>query len=153
MKERVVDALRDSLSTELAALERAAAATRDEVGNDEARQEGKYDTRSTEASYLARGQAWRIVELRRLSAWFQTLQPRPMDTVAIGALVHLDGPRHERVFLAPEGGARVVVDGQPVRVISPRSPMGAALAGLEAGDGFRVDTPRGPVEYEVLSVC
>lgn len=152
MKAAVVEALRSRVAQDLAALESVAAMARDEVGNSETRQEGKYDTRSTEASYLARGQAWRIAELRQLKAWFDRLQPRAQDSAEVGALVAIEGPRVELLFLAPAGGAQVEVEGRRVRVISPQSPLGTALSGLEEGDAFEVFTPQGRVEYEVLSV-
>jgi transcription elongation GreA/GreB family factor len=47
----------------------------------------------------------------------------------------------------------VEVDGTLVRVISLASPLGQAMAGLEAGDGFEVETPRGKLNLEVVSVC
>ena len=43
------------LAHELEAVERISSVTREEVTSDETRSEGKYDTRATEASYLARG--------------------------------------------------------------------------------------------------
>lgn len=151
-KEAVVAALRAALAAELSAVEAVAAMARDEVGSAETRQEGKYDTRSTEASYLARGQAWRIDELQRLRAWFERFEPTPMSSVQVGALISLDGPRRDLVFVAPVGGARAEVDGHIVRVISPSSPLGRAAAELKAGDAFDVDTPRGLVEWEIVSV-
>ena len=123
---------------------------RDEVGNNETKSEGKYDTRSTEASYLARGQAWRVVELRRLVAWVEGFAPRRCAECTIGALVHVEPGGW--IFLAPVGGHAVEVDGVRVRVISPASPLGEAMAELEEGDGFLVETPRGEVEHEVLAV-
>ena len=63
-KVAAIEAFRASLSTELDAVERVAAMARDEASSAETKQEGKYDTRATEASYLARGQAERIVALR-----------------------------------------------------------------------------------------
>jgi len=151
-KALAVAALRNTIAGELATLEAVAAMARDEIGSDETKQEGKYDTRSTEASYLARGQAWRIDELRRLLAWFEVFEPRPLQQVQVGALVALDGPRGDLVFVAPIGGAHAVVDGRAVRAISPSSPLGAAMADLEAGDAFEVATPVGLVSWEVTSV-
>ncbi len=54
-KNTVVEAFRTVLTEELSAVERVAAMARDEVSSEETKQEGKYDTRATEASYLARG--------------------------------------------------------------------------------------------------
>lgn len=151
-KLAVIAALRQALDAELAAVQAVAAMARDEVGSDQSKSEGKYDTRATEASYLARGQAWRIDELQRLSAWFEVLQPSPRTVAEVGALVELVGPRRDLVFLAPVGGASAEVEGRAVRVISPSSPLGQAMAELEAGDGFEVDSPAGEVSWEIAGI-
>ena len=49
-KNAARSALRDAIQAELDAVERVAAMARDEVSSAETQQEGKYDTRATEAS-------------------------------------------------------------------------------------------------------
>ena len=145
-------ALRTQIASELEAVERVAAAARAEATGEETKQEGKYDTRATEASYLARGQAWRIADLRRLKAWFDRQDPdeaRP-NRVAVGSLVRVAGHREGWLFVAPTGGPQAMVAGEPVRVISPEGPLGHALLSLEPGDAFEIETPQGTVEYEVV---
>ena len=152
-KAEVVAALRKALREELESVERVAAMARDEATSDETRQEGKYDTRATEASYLARGQAWRVLELRQLVGWIERFDPtRPVTVAGVGALIEAEGARRVLFLMAPIGGASVVVGGQKVRVISPSSPLGAAISDLEAGDVAEVDSPRGVTEYEILSI-
>ncbi len=151
-KGDVIREARAALARELEAVERVAAMARDEVSSAESKQEGKYDTRATEASYLARGQAWRVAELRRLQAWFEVLEDTPHARARVGSLLQLDGPRPGWVLLAPIGGPQLDVGGVPVRVVSPSSPLGRALLGLEAGDGAEVDSPQGPVDYEVVAL-
>ncbi len=154
-KPAIVAALRAALSDELGALERVAAMSRDEAGSEETKSEGKYDTRATEASYLARGLAMRIAELRQIVAWFEVFDAeRPMDppVAQTGALLRLEGAPDELLFLAPVGGGRVSVAGLTVKIISPSSPLGAALAELEAGDAAEVETPRGQVTREILEI-
>ena len=68
-KDRIVAALLEQVQAELDGMEAVAEAARDEATSSETKAEGKYDTRATEASYLARGQAWRIVSLRKQVAW------------------------------------------------------------------------------------
>ena len=154
-KRTVLHALRAQLAKELEAVERVAAMARDEVGSDETRAEGRYDTRSTEASYLARGQAWRVAELRQLAAWFRNLDPEgaPPPDIQVGALVALEGHREQVLFLAPIGGLRAEVEGRVVRVISPVSPLGRGLTGLEVGDEAEIDSPQGRVTYEVVGLA
>lgn len=154
-KSRVIAAIVTTLQESLQAVERIAQMARDETTGGESKAEGKYDTRATEASYLARGQAWRIAELRQLFAWFDNLEATaPIDppTVRVGALVELQGEQQEVVFIAPVGGTQVVVDTRTIRVISPASPLGCAMAELEAGDAFEFTTPKGLLSYAVVSV-
>jgi transcription elongation GreA/GreB family factor len=154
-KNAAREALRDAVQVELDAVERVAAMARDEVSSAETRQEGKYDTRATEASYLARGQAWRVAALRRLRAWFDLPVPPPEHegVVDVGSLVALArGERRSLVLLLPSGGATTELDGQPLLGISPRSPLGAAMMGLEADDAFEVRTPGGVQSWEILAV-
>lgn len=63
--------------------------------------------------------------------------------VGAGSLVTLGDGR--RVLVAP-GGAGQLIDG--VRVVSPTSPLGCALRGLEAGD--EVELPTGEVVIDAV---
>lgn len=149
-KSQAIAALLTHLQIELASVEAIAAAARDETTSDETKQEGKYDTRAIEASYLARGQAERVAALRQLVAWFGVLRPTETEQVQVGALVEVE--RLGWLFLAPVGGYRVQVGGVPLRMISPVAPLGQALADLEEGDVAEVGGPRGLQHLEVLSV-
>jgi transcription elongation GreA/GreB family factor len=88
-----------------------------------------------------------------LLGWFKTADTGAKDIVRVGALIELDGERQDLLLLAPIGGARAEVNGRTVRVISPSSPLGKAMTGLEEGDAFEVETPRGVRCYEVITVC
>ena len=63
MKSTVIEALRVDAERALETAEQAQSIARDEATSAESKAEGKYDTRATEASYLARGQAERVVAL------------------------------------------------------------------------------------------
>ena len=148
-------ALRDAIQAELDSVERVAAMARDEVSSAETQQEGKYDTRATEASYLARGQAWRVAALRRLRAWFDLPSPEAEepDVVGVGSLVSLErGGRRTLILVLPAGGATTELEGQTLLGISPKAPLGAAVMGLEAGDVFEVKTPGGVQVWEIIAV-
>ena len=153
-RPRALQAVVAALIEQVEVARAQAAIAHDEATNEETRQEGKYDTRATEASYLARGQAWRVAELRRLSAWFAVfdVDRHAIERVGVGSLVQLEGTRTVWVFVSPVGGPKVSVDGEEVRLISPRSPLGAAMADTEEGDCFEVKSPKGPVDYAVLAV-
>jgi len=154
-KKQVVSILLQQVQTELEGMESIAEASRDEATNSETKAEGKYDTRATEASYLARGQAWRIIELRKLAGWLdsdQATKTLEEPVVQVGALVRIEGKRNEIVYLSPIGGGKAVINGETIRSISPSSPLGSAMIELENGDPFEVDSPRGRLDYVVLEI-
>src|SRR3954463_2534014 len=100
-------ALRDELRAQLqSALERATAAYAAAVEgatHAEARAENDKDTRGLEQSYLARGQAQRVVDLEAELADVQALVLRSFgggDAVAAGALVTvIDDDAERRYFV------------------------------------------------------
>ena len=127
----VLKAFRDLVRAEQVQVEAGASMATSEATHSEARSEGKYDTRSTEASYLARGQAERIAVLRRELAWFEA----QLHESRVPLLQLWEGGAARWVLLAPvAGGRRVSVDGQEVVVVTPASPLGEALAEAEPGD-------------------
>lgn len=154
-KNQVVAAIIAKVTGELDGVESMAAMARDEATSAETKAEGKYDTRATEASYLARGQAWRIAELKKLLLWLGTevaTRNLPSPTVMVGTLVEIDGARRELLYVAPVGGSKAELDGCTVQVISLASPLGEAMAELEEGDAFEVESPRGSLSYEIIGL-
>jgi transcription elongation GreA/GreB family factor len=152
-KTAVISALREAASLALETAEHAQAVAQGEATSAESKSEGKYDTRATEASYLARGQAERVASMRTLVGWFKRLSPGVVsETVSLGALVELEGHRGDVLFIAPSGGERVEIEGVEVKTISLAAPLGRAMVGLEEGDEFEVRSPGGLVTYEVVSL-
>lgn len=149
-KSRVLTAFDRSLRSELATLASITAAARDEATSAESRPENKYDTRATEASYLAAGQGERLEALNRLVGWFAQQAGQPCTIATEGALlsVRLEGGSRW-ILLAPRGGPEVVVDDVAVQLISVGSPLGRALTGLAEGDVAEIESPRGLQEVEV----
>lgn len=152
-KATVVRTLSAAIREQCAAVERVAAMARDEASSDETRSEGKYDTRATEASFLARGQAERVDDLRRARSWLEMVQVHPSTRVEIGALVEVRmRERNEVLYVAPMTTESVAVEGRTVRVIALSSPLGAALADAAEGDEVEIDGPQGTVTCVVLAV-
>lgn len=139
---QIIDSLRAELDTCLNAARAASAAATDP----DSKAENKYDTRSLEASYLARGQAQRVGELQEAVHAFETLNLRRFedgDAVGLGALVGLKNDNGESFyFLGPAaGGTEVQHEGSEVLVITPASPLGQKLVGRKTGD--KVPMPAG----------
>lgn len=130
------------LAADLASCERAHQSARDAATHEEARPENDKDTRALEQSYLARGEAHRIEELRSGLADVQAMALRAFeegDHVALGALVRADeeGGESALVWIAPHGGGSRLADGK-VQVVTPRSPLGRALLGKRVDDDCEV---------------
>lgn len=125
------------LAADLAAREASHRATVEAATHEEAKPENDKDTRALEQSYLARGEAMRVEELRAGLAEVRALALRPFgeDTpIALGALVTAEEDGQTlRLFLAPYGGG-VSLDEGRVQVVTPKSPLGRALLGKRAGD-------------------
>jgi transcription elongation GreA/GreB family factor len=156
-KARVLAALRARLEQDLAVAVEAQRRTQSGATHEESKPENDKDTRAIESSYLARGQAQRVVELTHdlTSASALVLRPFGADTpVAMTALVELDdGDRTAFYFLAPVGGGLTIdVDGTAVRVLTPASPLGLALLGQVVGGDVEVRTPQGLRQYSLAAV-
>jgi transcription elongation GreA/GreB family factor len=156
-KRALLDEIRTRLEDERAtttrlALDAAAAAT-----HEDNKPENDKDMRSTEASYLARGQAERAREIERSLALLGTIHVRTFatgDAIAAMALVELLHGKSKLVcFVLPAaGGQRIRCGETDVQVVTPTSPLGKALMGLTEGDEAEVSTPQGTKIYEIVSV-
>ncbi len=156
-KGKIIRLLREKIAEEMATMTRLAKEAAQAAAHEENKPENDKDMRSTEASYVARGQAARARELERAHAMLGSLALRDFgegDTIEAGALVELQqGATKSVCFLVPtSGGQRVKVDGVEVQTVTPTSPLGEALVGLEEGDEAEVTTPQGLKIYEILRV-
>jgi len=140
-KENLKDELVRVLEGNLEALERAHQASRAGATHEEAKPENDKDTRALEQSYLARGQAKRVEEMRTAVAEVRAMGVRPAGSeqpVALGRVVTVeenDGVM--KLFVAPHGGGTVLASGS-VQVVTPRSPLGRALMGKRVGEDCEV---------------
>lgn len=143
LQDQILHVLRAELDVCLAAAKAATAAATDP----DSKAENKYDTRTLEASYLARGQAFRVAELQEAVAAYEAMGAReftPGQGIALGALVCLQGEEGELLyFLGPAaGGTEAEVEGGSVLAITPSSPLGQCLMGRREGE--QVKLPGGP---------
>jgi transcription elongation GreA/GreB family factor len=158
-KAAVREALRAQLTAALermrhAARESAAAAT-----HPEAKAEGDKDMRSTETSYVARGQAMRAEDLGEdllkleSRTWPRYGEDTPIDE---GALVEIElDDERRRVFLMLSfaGGTELDVNGTRVFVVSPDAPAGAELVGKREGDDLELTLAGRRVEGSIVAVA
>ena len=148
----VLEAVRAALRAQFEDCAARSRQTRAASADPESRAEGKYDTRATEASFLADGQARQAQQAADALSAIELLGvPRPFGpgvSVDLGALVRVEftavGGSDAWFFLAPAaGGLEVVVDGIEVPVLTPGSSLGRQLLGR--GAGARLSTPPGRI--------
>lgn len=158
-KAIIIQLIIDHLRQALLAGTHAARASSAAATDPDSRAENKYDTRSLEASYLARGQALRVAETTEALAAFTSLQPRafgPADPILEGALVELRGPDGRFFcFIGPAaGGTEIPLDATTtIMVVTRSSPLGSRLLRQTAGATIELSPGRPSSRLHIVSVC
>ncbi|TKK26074.1 transcription elongation factor GreAB [Pseudomonas sp. CFBP13528] len=143
-KHAVLQLVLEKLSADLDIAQRAAQTAYETATHEENIAENKYDTLGLEASYLAAGQARRVEEIKQSLTLCQNVALRAYDDqrgIEVGTLLGLqdENDRQQWLFLAPDAaGLKVDVVGQPVTVITPRSPLGKSLLGKRVDDEVEI---------------
>jgi transcription elongation GreA/GreB family factor len=150
-KKDVVDAVLQALQEEFRELMRASEEAREGAGDEEMRAASQYDTQSTEANYLADGQAKLAAGVEEAAEKIGEVDFRDFakgEAVAMGALVEVDiGGERSWFLMGPAaGGTEVNVDGTAVTVVTKEAPLGGQLLGLKEGE--RTESP----EAEIIAV-
>jgi transcription elongation GreA/GreB family factor len=101
--------------------------------------ETQYDTLAIEQSYLAEGQSRRVDEIKYAIKRLESIPAealKPKQQINIGSVVQLekDIDKQQWFFLAPVAGGyrcKLVIQNDTINivVITPESPLGAALMG------------------------
>jgi len=156
-KREILKLLSEQVSADLAIMSAAQRTVVDGATHEENRPENDKDTRALEQSYLARGQAQRVVELQEALNKLKACELRAFgeaSAIALTALVALDdGKEVTHYFIAPAGGGlRVTSGGVEVRVITPQAPIAQALIGKHVGDDLDLRTPQGVIECSIAGV-
>jgi transcription elongation GreA/GreB family factor len=160
-KRAILRMVTAEIDAEAAVLTRAALDAAEGATHPENKPENSKDMRSTEASYLAAGQAERARDLERAIAVLSTMAVRdfaPGDEVALSALVEVTiAGRPQWLLVAGDGGGRrakahLAGSAIEVQLVTPMSPLGRALVGAFAGDEVEVATPQGARVVEIVGV-
>jgi transcription elongation GreA/GreB family factor len=149
------------LRAQLVEVTRAQKSTQAGATHEDNKAEGDKDMRSTEASYIARGQAVRVEQLYEEVQQVESVHSRAFHAntpLAWGALVTLEsgGATTHHLLLPAGAGLRLeVADGEaryPITVISTRSPLGQSLVGAHLGDIVSLDRDDMSREWEIVAV-
>lgn len=138
MKQKLLDQVIQQLESDLVTLRRAAAETHKASTSEESKQEGKYDTRGLEASYLAGAQASQVQSLEEGLHKLKNLTlQEDLDTVLLGTIVVLSGEDEYQYFLLPAGGGITLeYEDAHLTIITPESPIGAMILGKSIADSL-----------------
>jgi Transcription elongation factor, GreA/GreB, C-term len=134
--------------------------TVDYVTHEDNKAENQYDTRGLEASYLARGQAERVADLRECMTYFKNTifknytDSTPIGNVALIEIVNITQPDDIKMLLMMPKGGGLAIDhlGQSVQIVTASSPLGHSLLGKKTGDEIMYSSGQKTREYEIISV-
>lgn len=156
-KKLILDKLIAKAKEDLDSAKKSYAVTQTMVQKGDLKSDGKYDTRATEANYLADGQRQRITDLEHEILLLEDIPTKDLDKddeVAIGALTQIEfNGLTKSYYLSPTaGGTMLDIEGEAVLVISVFSPIGKELIGLKAGESFEVEINQSIREYQIHHV-
>jgi hypothetical protein len=157
-KDELLRELRRLLEVDLDAITAGQQASQEGATHEENKAEGDKDMRSTESSYLARGLAKRVTELRSAVSQLSKLKNRVFteeSQIAMSALVLAEDAEDRQCYyyIAPSGGGMVVAIAEyKVSVVTPNSPLGQALIGRKVDDEVELATPQGPKTLTVVDL-
>jgi transcription elongation GreA/GreB family factor len=158
-KVQLLQAITTVLASDLAILSAAARAAHSAATHSECLPDNKYDTTALEASYIAQGQANRAQEILAALESYRTLSLQRFDNdspIRLTALVTLqDGDGNiRRVFLGPHAGGLKIDDSTgEIVVITPASPLGRSLLGLQVGDEVPSESALTSTLFTIVAVC
>ena len=139
-KVRILEAVLAKLEEELRVQLKGQASAAEGATHVEAKAESKWDTCGLEQSYLARGLAKQFEMLARQVEELRSFVPPDCvgKAIEIGALAEteMDGICSLFLLLKCGGGTEIEVEGREITVITPESPVGAALTGKKQGESY-----------------
>lgn len=155
-KSKILKELIEKTKSELTLVKASYESTKNMVQKGDLKSDGKYDTRATEANYLAGGQRQRITDLEQELILLEEIPARDYakdEEVGIGSLLEIDlNGNCRKYFLSPTaGGTMLSIDNETVMVISVFSPIGAEAIGNKVGDTFEVEIKDSVREYKIVS--
>lgn len=141
MKSQLLDHIHTELRTRLERLSKAAFEAHSAATDPGSKAEGKYDTRSLEASYLAAGQARQVDELAESVRIFETLSLPdfpPGAEIDAGALVEADlnGEPAGFLLVPTSGGLVIGLGGMEITLLTPESALYRNLLGMRVGESL-----------------
>jgi len=158
-KALILEQILNALRRDLATLQTAVKVAHESATHGESVAENKYDTRGLEAAYLAHGQAKRAGEIDATLRVYEAVSPQaladPCSEVGLSCLVQLEDQAGlaRWVWMGAEaGGLKFSFENMESTVVTPKSPLGAALMGRQLGDLFELRVGENLMAYEIIAL-
>ena len=154
-KQDIIDLIIIQLQADIQITQQAVLLARDTATHKYCLGSSKYETMSTEASYLAKGQGERLLELQRALAYFKEANIEPKDSIQPISFIRLQdeqGKAQLYLLASDAGGLKLSNCKKNIIVITHQSPLGKALMGKQAGDDWELKITNKTVCYEIISV-
>jgi transcription elongation GreA/GreB family factor len=154
-KQAIINLFITQLEANIRVAQQAVRVSRDTATHKDCLGSSKYETMGTEASYLAKGQGERLLELQHALAYFKQLKPKTSKSIQLISLVVLEdenGKSQSLLMAADAGGLKVSYDKQIVTVITPQAPLGKSLLGKQEGDDVELNIAGKLTYYDIVNV-
>lgn len=154
-KVKILHELTSRVQKDLDQAKEALSTARQHASEEGLKAEGKYDTRSIEAGYLAGALQVRVTELEQEMALLGEISFEfDYHQLSIGSLAEIELNQNRRFYFisSTSGGSLINIDNCPILVISAFSPIAAAAIGLTVGDTFEVEINAQTREYKIISI-
>lgn len=154
-KNKILNELMTKAKNDYEGLKKALGTTKDHASDSDMKAEGKYDTRSIEAGYLAGAQKVRVDELENEVKLLEEISlAHTSDVICVGSLVEIELNEQRRLYFisSTAGGTILNIDNNPILVISAFSPIGDCAIGLSKNDSFEIENKNGVREYTILNI-
>jgi len=154
-KQDIINLFITQLEANISVAQQAVKVSRDTATHMDCLGSSKYETMGTEASYLAKGQGERLLELQHALAYFKQLKPESSKSIQLTSLVVLEdenGKSQSLLIAADAGGLKISYDEQIVTVITPQSPLGKSLMNKTVGDAIELKFTGKTRCFEVIDV-
>ena len=153
-KHKLMAAVSQAFEKKIAEMRKVVAPSREMTRDAIGRLESRYDTSRVETGWVTTGLGAALGELEHNYSLFKANSARPRTCVSNGACfeaVAMGGTPRLTCFVCQGGaGLECEVDGKPLVVISPDSPIAVAALGKTAGDVFTVNDR---IDYQLLAVA
>jgi Transcription elongation factor, GreA/GreB, C-term len=130
------------------------------VTDEDNKPENEYDTRGLEASYLARGQAERVADLKESLAFFKITEIKlytkdtPIGNSALVCVQDLEqNDDVKNILLMPKGGGlQLTYLNKHYQTVTASSPLGKALLGKKCDEEISYHVGSHLKEFSILNV-